>query len=259
VELVTGWLALGFIHGVMNTDNMSIAGESIDFGPCAFMDQFRFDRVFSSIDQFGRYAYSNQAQIALWNLSRLGSCLILLAEQKSQKEVTKALNQELEGFRTLFEQRHTEKMLEKLGVFDGEQPEDRELIQKWLRYLEAEELDYTLSFRELANLVDQDAGSGDFERTEAFQEFHQQWHRRVHGQGLGAEAVQERMNLVNPVFIPRNHKIEEVIEAGLQDDFSPFHEMNEVLQTPFTEQPAFAGYQSAPKPEETVQATFCGT
>ena len=259
VELVTGWLALGFIHGVMNTDNMSIAGESIDFGPCAFMDQFRFDRVFSSIDQFGRYAYSNQAQIALWNLSRLGSCLILLAEQESQKEVTRALNQELEGFRTLFEQRHTEKMLEKLGVFDDQQPEDRELIQKWLRYLEAEELDYTLSFRDLANLVDQDAGSVGFKRTEAFEDFHQHWKRRVGSQGLEAGAIQARMNRVNPVFIPRNHKIEEVIEAGLQDDFSPFHTMNEVLRNPFQEQPAFASFRSTPRPEEAVQATFCGT
>jgi uncharacterized protein YdiU (UPF0061 family) len=257
VELVTGWLALGFIHGVMNTDNMSIAGESIDFGPCAFMDQFRFDQVFSSIDQFGRYAYSNQAQIALWNLSRLGSCLLLLAEIGSEKEATKALNQELENFQTLFEQSHTARMLEKLGVFDGEEPEDRELIQKWLRYLEAQELDYTLSFRKLADLVGQDADV--FERTEAFQDFRQHWQRRVHSQGLEAGTIQERMNRVNPVFIPRNHKIEEVIAAGLQDDFSPFHDMNQVLHNPFQEQPAFAGYQSAPRPEEAVQATFCGT
>ena len=259
VVLVTGWMALGFIHGVMNTDNMSIAGESIDFGPCAFMDHFRFDQVFSSIDQFGRYSYSNQAQIVLWNLSRLGSCLILLAEKGSEKEATKALNQELEGFRTLFEQRHTARMLEKLGVFDGQEPQDRELIQKWLRYLEAEELDYTLSFRKLAHLVDQDAGWDFFERTEAFQDFHQHWQRRVHSQGLEAGIIQEGMNRVNPVFIPRNHKIEEVIEAGLQGDFSPFHAMNEVLQNPFKEQPAFASYQSAPRPEEAIQATFCGT
>jgi len=259
MELVTGWMALGFIHGVMNTDNMSIAGESIDFGPCAFMDRFRFDQVFSSIDQFGRYAYSNQAQIALWNLSRLGSCLLLLADEGSQEELAKVLNQELEAFQSLFEQQHTAKMLAKLGVFDGQQPEDRELIQKWLRYLEAEGLDYTLSFRDLATLVGQDADADSFDRTEVFQDFHQHWQKRIHNQGLQAGTIQERMNQINPVFIPRNHKIEEVIEAGLKDDFSLFHAMNQVLQSPFEEQPEFRSYRSAPKPEETVRATFCGT
>jgi uncharacterized protein YdiU (UPF0061 family) len=258
VELVTGWMALGFIHGVMNTDNMSIAGESIDFGPCAFMDQFRFDQVFSSIDQFGRYSYSNQAQITLWNLSRLGSCLLLL-NQDASKDGTKDWNQELEAFHALFEHRHSAKMLEKLGVFDGEQAGDRDLIQKWLRYLEAENLDYTLSFRALALLLDQDSSVNSFKRTETFQDFYQLWQKRIHQQGLEAEAIQNRMNRVNPVFIPRNHKIEEVIEAGLQDDFSLFHQMNQVLQRPYEEQKEFSSYQSAPSPGQTVQATFCGT
>ncbi len=258
VELVAGWMALGFIHGVMNTDNMSLAGESIDFGPCAFMDTFRFHQVFSSIDQFGRYSYSNQSQIALWNLSRLGSCLLLLSEERPEK-ASKELNQELEAFGTLFEQRHTAKMLEKLGIFDGEQPKDRELVQKWLRYLEAEELDYSLSFRELANLVDEDSGFDSFARTEAFQDFYQPWQERIRQQGLVSGIIQERMNRVNPAFIPRNHKIEEIIEAGLKDDFSPFHEMNQVLQSPFEEQGELSSYQAAPKPEEMIQATFCGT
>lgn len=258
VELVTGWLALGFIHGVMNTDNMSIAGESIDFGPCAFMDQFRFDQVFSSIDQYGRYSYSNQAKITLWNLSRFGSCLLLVADDGAN-ETSTIWNQEMEGLRSLFEERHTAKMLEKLGVFDGQQSEDRELIQKWLRYLEAESLDYTLSFRELAGLVDQDAGAGSFARTETFQDFHQHWQTRLQTQGLEAGTIRERMNQVNPAFIPRNHKIEEVIAAGRQGDFSPFHDMNQVLRSPFQEQQAFSSYHSAPRPEEVVQATFCGT
>ncbi len=258
VELVTGWMALGFIHGVMNTDNMSIAGESIDFGPCAFMDQFRFDQVFSSIDQFGRYSYSNQARITLWNLSRLGNCLLLLDQDVSKKE-TGEWNRELEALHAFFEQRHTEKMLGKLGIFDGEQPRDRDLIQKWLRYLETENLDYTLSFRALALLVDQDNGCESFKRTEAFQDFYRPWQERIHQQGLEAKAVQERMNRVNPVFIPRNHKIEEVIEAGQRDDFSPFHQINKIQRNPFQEQKNFSSYQSAPRPEETVRATFCGT
>lgn len=258
VELVTSWMALGFIHGVMNTDNMSIAGESIDFGPCAFMDQFRFDQVFSSIDQFGRYSYSNQAQITLWNLSRLGNCLLLLNQDVS-KEEAREWNQELEGLQSLFEHRHTAKMLEKLGIFADEHPSDRELIQKWLRYLETENLDYTLSFRALSHLVDQNAGWGSFAKTATFQDFYQLWQERIHQQGFEAWEIQEQMNRVNPLFIPRNHKIEEVIEAARRDDFSPFHQMNEVLQTPFQEQETFSNYQSAPKPEETVRATFCGT
>ena len=258
VELVTGWMALGFIHGVMNTDNMSIAGESIDFGPCAFMDQFRFDQAFSSIDQFGRYSYSNQAQITLWNLSRLGSCLLLL-NQDGSKDETREWNQELENFRNLFEQRHTAKMLQKLGVFDEEQPKDRDLIQKWLRYLEIQNLDYTLSFRALAHLVDQDKGFGSFAKSDAFQDFYHLWQERIQQQGLEGGVIKEWMNRINPVFIPRNHKIEEVIKAGLKDDFSPFDEMNKVLQNPFQEQEEFCSYQLAPRPEETVQATFCGT
>jgi uncharacterized protein YdiU (UPF0061 family) len=258
VELVTGWMALGFIHGVMNTDNMSIAGESIDFGPCAFMDQFRFDQVFSSIDQFGRYSYSNQAQITLWNLSRLGSCLFLL-NQEGSTDKTNEWNQELEALATLFEERHAAKMLEKMGIFDSQQPSDRDLIQKWLRYLEDEKLDYTLSFRQLANQVDQDTGLDSFERTKAFQDFFEHWQERIHHQSLDAQTIQERMNRINPVFIPRNHKIEEVIEAGLKDDFSLFHEMSRVLQNPFEEQKEFSSYQLAPGPGETVQATFCGT
>ena len=258
VELVTGWMALGFIHGVMNTDNMSIAGESIDFGPCAFMDQFRFDQVFSSIDQFGRYSYSNQAQITLWNLSMLGNCLLLLNQDESENELQK-WNQELEALQDLFEHRHTAKMLEKLGVVDDERPGDKDLIQKWLQYLEAEDLDYTLSFRALAPLVDKNAGLGSFARTKAFQDFYQLWQRRVHQQGLQTREIQERMNRVNPVVIPRNHKIEEVIEAGLKNDFKPFHQMNEALQNPFQEQEQNSSYQLAPTPEKKVRATFCGT
>lgn len=258
VELVTGWMALGFIHGVMNTDNMSIAGESIDFGPCAFMDQFRFDQVFSSIDQFGRYSYSNQAQITLWNLSMLGNCLLLLNQDESENELQK-WNQELEALQGLFEHRHTAKMLEKLGVVDDERPGDKDLIQKWLQYLEAEDLDYTLSFRALAPLVDKNAGLGSFARTKAFQDFYQLWQRRVHQQGLQTREIQERMNRVNPVVIPRNHKIEEVIQAGLKNDFKPFRQMNEALQNPFQEQEQNSSYQLAPTPEKKVRATFCGT
>jgi serine/tyrosine/threonine adenylyltransferase len=258
VELVTSWMALGFIHGVMNTDNTSIAGETIDFGPCAFMDQFRSNQVFSSIDLFGRYSYSNQAQITLWNLSRLGSCLVLLADQ-GPKEAAEMLNRELDSLGSLFEQRLASKMVKKLGILKDEQPQDRDLVRQWLRYLETQQLDYTLSFRNLANLVESDADSDFFERTGTFPDFYQSWQKRVQNQGLESGTIKEEMNGVNPVFIPRNHKIEQVIEAGLSGDYSPFHQMNEVLERPYEEQEAFSGYKSAPRPEQVVQATFCGT
>jgi uncharacterized protein YdiU (UPF0061 family) len=258
VELVTSWMTLGFIHGVMNTDNMSIAGETIDFGPCAFMDQFRFNQVFSSIDQFGRYSYSNQAQITLWNLSRLGNCLVLLTDHGS-KEAAEMLNKELDSFGTLFEQRLASKMVRKLGILMDEQPQDRDLVRQWLRYLEAQQLDYTLSFRNLANLVGNNADFNFFERTSTFQDFYQLWQKRVQNQDLETRTIKEEMNRVNPVFIPRNHKIEQVIEAGLKGDFSLFHEMNEVLKNPYEEQEEFNSYKLAPRPEQVVQATFCGT
>ncbi len=258
VDLVTSWMALGFIHGVMNTDNMSIAGETIDFGPCAFMDQFRFNRVFSSIDQFGRYSYSNQAQITLWNLSRLGNCLVLLFD-KAAKETVKTFNKELEYFAELFEQTLASKMRKKLGIFNDEQREDRNLVQKWLKYLESEDLDFTLSFRNLSTLVENDASHGFFEKNALFLDFFEHWKKRIQSQGNAPGEIVERMNRVNPVFIPRNHKIEQVIEAGLKDDFSLFHEMNEVLMEPYKEQEKFSAYRSAPAPEQVIQATFCGT
>jgi uncharacterized protein YdiU (UPF0061 family) len=258
VELVTSWMALGFIHGVMNTDNMSIVGETIDFGPCAFMDRFRYDQVFSSIDQFGRYAYSNQPQITLWNLSRLGDCLAPLSDNGANV-TAKSLNDALESLGALFERRLAAKMLRKLGILEGEKPGDRALLHHWLRYLETERLDFTLSFRNLANLVESDADWNFFPRKSAFEEFYRLWQMRVLGQRLAAETIKEEMNRINPIFIPRNHKIEQVIEAGLNGDFSLFHEMNAVLKKPYEEQEEFSSYKLAPRPEQVVHATFCGT
>ncbi|MFW6055527.1 MAG: protein adenylyltransferase SelO, partial [Thermodesulfobacteriota bacterium] len=193
VELVTGWMALGFIHGVMNTDNMSIAGETIDYGPCAFMDRFRFDQVYSSIDRFGRYSYSNQPRIALWNSSRLANCLTLLIDHDSG-ESAETLNQELDACKRLFDRKLTEKMLKKLGIVNKEQPGDSDLVQKWLRYLESGELDYTLSFRRLASLVEDEAATDHFEQSETFQDFYQAWNKRIHSQDLEAGAVKKLMN-----------------------------------------------------------------
>jgi uncharacterized protein YdiU (UPF0061 family) len=169
------------------------------------------------------------------------------------------LNKELESLGTLFEQRLASKMVKKLGIFKDVQPQDSDLVSQWLRYLETQQLDYTLSFRDLANLVENDADFNFFEWTSTFQDFYQLWQKRVQNQDLETETIKKEMNRVNPVFIARNHKIEQVIEAGLKGDFSLFHEMNEVLKKPYEEQEEFSSYKLAPRPEEVVQATFCGT
>lgn len=257
-ELVSGWMALGFIHGVMNTDNMSVAGETIDYGPCAFMDEFSHDRVYSFIDQGGRYAYSNQMPIVLWNLSRLGECLLPFMPQDS-KEAVRILENELTSTQEFLERRAHEKMCCKLGIFDSPGEQDKELVKDWLHYLEREKLDYTQSFRNLAELVSPGSYPGWFSPGHELEDFCDRWRTRVMQQGLDPEEIKNRMNEHNPVFIPRNHKIEEIIEAGNQGDFSLFHEMNDILKKPYQEQEGFKSYTLPPRPEEAVANTFCGT
>ncbi len=257
-ELVSGWMALGFIHGVMNTDNMSVAGETIDYGPCAFMDEFSHDRVYSFIDQGGRYAYSNQMPIVLWNLSRLGECLLPLMPHES-KEAVRILENELMSTQEFLEGRAHEKMCCKLGIFDHSGEQDKELVKDWLHYLERERLDYTQSFRNLAELLNSGSYPGWFSPGNELKDFCDRWRRRIMQQGLDPEEIKNRMNEHNPVFIPRNHKIEEIIEAANQGDFSLFHEMNELLKNPYLEQEGFKSYTLPPRPEEVVANTFCGT
>ncbi len=257
VELVTGWMAKGFIHGVMNTDNMSIAGETIDYGPCAFMDHFQWHKVFSSIDQSGRYSYANQARITLWNLSRLGDCLLPFIDDGSRNAAL-MLNRELDYFETRFDEKLMQKMRRKLGILD-EHPEDRQLIRNWLQHLETEKLDYTLSFRLLADMLKEEPAPDLFKETPAFHDFYQSWQRRIQSQGLEKKQIREHMDRVNPVYIPRNHKIEQTVNAGLEGDLSLFHEMNEVLARPYEEREGYSSYKLPPEPEETVRATFCGT
>jgi len=250
-EMVAHWMSVGFIHGVMNTDNMTISGETLDYGPCAFMDNFAFDRVFSSIDRQGRYSYNNQIEIAQWNLYRLASCLLpLIAEDPD--EGMRLGNQSLESYLHLYDDKWTSRMGKKLGLLDTE-PGDKGLIRQWLTYLETEDLDFTQSFRSLAG------EPYHFKRTPLFDEFYAQWQVRLEKQTLSTEESKALMNQVNPVFIPRNHQIERAIQGGLTGDFSVFQEMIEVLKNPFTEQPQFAIYQTPPLAEQRIKATFCGT
>ena len=244
-KLVSHWLDIGFIHGVMNTDNMAISGETIDYGPCAFMDEFDYQKVFSSIDRYGRYAYGQQPSIAQWNLARLAECLMRLGIDKEAFEAA------LEEFESQFHQDYLARMAAKLGLLSVEAG-DAALINAWLQHLQGNALDYTLSFRQLANRIDDDAKPrfGDIEL---------KWKARVRQQDEPPDRLKARMNAVNPLFIPRNHQVERAIDAAISGDFSVFDELRVVLQQPFIEQPDFAAYAEPPRPDERVYQTFCGT
>lgn len=249
--LVAHWMSLGFIHGVMNTDNMSICGETLDYGPCAFMDNFSNNRVFSSIDRNGRYAYNNQISIAQWNLYRLANCLLPLIHD-DQDQAIKITEEAMQSSMIVYEEQWQKAMIKKLGLFDLK-PKDPELIKKWLRLLEDEELDFTLSFRQLSE------ENCALKNNRRFNDFFSQWQKRLTEQAQNFQNSITLMNSVNPVFIPRNHQVARAIEQSLQGDYSVFKAMNECLKTPYIDQEKFADYKKPPKPQERVLATFCGT
>jgi serine/tyrosine/threonine adenylyltransferase len=253
-QLVAKWMSIGFIHGVMNTDNCSIAGETIDYGPCAFMDAFDPSTVFSSIDQMGRYAYANQPRIAQWNLTRLAECLVpLLADDETAAiEIAKGA---LGEFAQKFDAAFTRGMLAKLGI-EGEDDEEQ-LVGEFLALLAEAQADFTLAFRRLCDAADGDASAlrAMFAEPAGFDAWLEKWR----GIRAARPLTPASMRQVNPAFIPRNHRIEAVIQAALRDDFAPFEELLAVLSKPFDDQPQFAAYAEPPQVDERVTQTFCGT
>jgi len=243
--LIARWMALGFIHGVMNTDNCAISGETLDYGPCAFMDEFDINKVFSSIDRMGRYAYGQQASMAQWNLARLAECLMLLEGDKEDYEGA------LERFPPRFEEEYFNLMRQKLGLTSREES-DNELVTAWLQHLQDHQLDYTRSFRQLADRV-----SG--EAPPLFGEFETRWLTRIDNQPGGRRKADDQMARVNPVVIPRNHQVERAIRAAFEGDFSVFHELRRVLAEPFIRQEGLGHYSEPPREHERVEMTFCGT
>jgi uncharacterized protein YdiU (UPF0061 family) len=261
-RLVARWQLLGFIHGVMNTDNMLLSGETVDYGPCAFMDGFRADTVFSSIDHGGRYAYRNQPSIAQWNLACLAQALLPLIDNDPEQAVAQAQDA-VDGFPELFLAAHNTGMNTKLG-FTEPQPEDEELVQDLLELMGAGPVDFTLCFRRLAELAGPEPGAGTvagiFEFPDTFAGWLQRWQERLAGEAQDPGLRQQRMFEANPVFIPRNHLVEETIDAATRDgNFEPFHALNEVLATPFTYRADLARYATPPLPQQVVHQTFCGT
>jgi uncharacterized protein YdiU (UPF0061 family) len=261
-DLIARWLLVGFIHGVMNTDNTSISGETIDYGPCAFMDHYDPATVFSSIDELGRYAYANQPRIALWNLTRLAECLLPLFSEDQEKAVLEAQSA-LAEFAEAFNAAYQAGLRAKLGLSTARDG-DQALAQDLLDALAKNQADFTLTFRRLSDAAlgaDHESGVRQlFADPGAFDEWAARWRQRTSEEPQDQAARRAAMLAVNPAFIPRNHRVEAVIEAAVtRDDFAPFEELLTVLSKPYDDQPAFAEYAEPPQPHQRVLQTFCGT
>ena len=259
-SLVSRWLLLGFIHGVMNTDNMLISGETIDYGPCAFIDDFHPDKVFSSIDHGGRYAYRNQSGIAHWNLAAFAQALLPVLHEDQDKAVELAQSA-VDKFPALYEQAHMRGLAAKLGVAELVQA-DSAMIEGLFELMAGEKADFTLTFRRLYQLAtDQDESTADiYELPDSLVPWLALWRKRLDSDPLTAETRAQRMRVANPAFIARNHLVEAAIRAGEDEgNFQPFQALLERLAHPFDYDPADAAFATPPRPEEEVRQTFCGT
>jgi uncharacterized protein YdiU (UPF0061 family) len=262
-SLIARWQLLGFIHGVMNTDNMLLSGETIDYGPCAFMDEFDAAAVFSSIDTGGRYAYRNQPHIAQWNLSMLAQTLLPLLDDDPDKALASG-QAAIDVFPDLFQAAYQKGMYKKLGL-TGNETDDVALIQDLLSLMQQEKTDFTLTFRRLADLADPQNMSNDgvasvFELPDAFTPWLGRWQQRLLNEPSGNSACQAGMYAVNPACIARNHLVEEAIEAATnRQDFDPFHTLVDVLAKPFDFDRTRTHFATPPSPDQVVRQTFCGT
>lgn len=240
-ELVSSWMAVGFIHGVMNTDNMLICGQTIDYGPCAFLDEYDQDKCFSFIDKRGRYRFSNQKNIALWNLTRFGEAILPLIDDDLEKGVELA-QKELDGFVEIFEERYYAKMAQKIGIVDV-QGQDRELIDDFLAILQNKKMDFTNSFRNLSEMKFKD------------RDWEERWLKRIKSQGLELSEIAKNMDAVNPVLIPRNHIVQSLIDGDVDD----LKEFLEAVKNPFVKKKGCEKYYCEVDETKRVRNTFCGT
>ena len=255
-ELVARWLLVGFIHGVMNTDNVAIAGETIDYGPCAFMDAYNPATVFSSIDHQGRYAFANQPPITQWNLTRFAETLLPLLD-KQQESAIEMAQQALDSFSDKFRRTWLQGMRKKLGLMD-EQEDDVALIDDLLAIMQRLRADYSNSFRDLAG---EELTDNELHRDGAFQDWRKRWQWRLEQQGQSFNTVKKIMDRNNPAVIPRNHRVEEALAAAEKDgNLQPLEHLLRVLATPYTDlDAADLAYREPPPPSQRVYQTFCGT
>jgi serine/tyrosine/threonine adenylyltransferase len=261
--LIAAWMHVGFIHGVMNTDNMAVSGETIDFGPCAFMDVFDPNAVFSSIDEHGRYAYANQPHAAVWNLARLAEALLPIIDPTPGRAIELA-NEVISGFTAQFADHWLAGMRRKLGLSMQEHG-DLGLVDDLLGVMHRNQVDFTLTFRALCEAAT--GQDGEMERVRSlfgnsgdYDAWAGRWRNRMSHEPTAAETRVLAMRQVNPAYIPRNHRIAQVIDAAVeQGDLAPFEELSAVLSQPFRDRAAFAAYVNPPQANERVLQTFCGT
>ncbi len=257
-SLIARWQAVGFIHGVMNTDNMLLSGETIDYGPCAFMDTYDPSSVYSSIDHGGRYAYRNQPYIAHWNLACLAQALVPLIADDEQSATEKAQGA-LSGFPSMVGGEIIDKLRQKIGLTETRQQDDV-LIQDFLDLLESNQLDFTLAFRRLSELpVEAEGVKFLFDFPESFASWIKRWQQRCSEENISDEDRYKNMTAVNPVLIPRNHVVESAISNAYRGDFELFDRLTDRLATPFEHQRDDAIFATPPLPDEIVRQTFCGT
>ena len=261
IELIAKWMGIGFIHGVMNTDNTSIVGETIDYGPCAFMDNYNPSTVFSSIDAHGRYAFGNQPSIAHWNMACFANCLAPLIDQDSDKAEEQA-QEVINQFPNKMKVALMTVMCKKIGL-KSTNSNSQETLQKLLSIMLDNESDYTLTFRYLSEII---KGKGNTLFKKQFLEHKQisnwlkEWTDLIKDQSLSKKEIALSMESSNPVFIPRNHLVERAIEAAVENnDFSEMKTLLAILNRPYEEQSSYSDFMKPPKPHEVVHQTFCGT
>ena len=251
-KLVVNWMRVGFIHGVMNTDNMTISGETIDYGPCAFMDHYNPKTVFSSIDQLGRYSFSNQPPITKWNLSRFAECLIPLIDKNEDKAIQLA-TEIIDNFQNIYEEKWLNMMRDKLGLF-GKSKDDKKLIDDLLTWMEKNKADYTNTFCYLMNIK---IANNSLYNDKDFINWSNEWQNRISINDNSKEKSLELMKETNPVIIPRNHKVEEALKAANEDNLEVMNKMLSKFDNPYNEQKDIEDYQ-LPSLDDNYQ-TFCGT
>ena len=252
-DLVVNWMRVGFIHGVMNTDNMTISGETIDYGPCAFMDTYDPKTVFSSIDQMGRYAYCNQPIITKWNLARFAECLVPLID-KNQDKAVKIATETINSFEKKYEEKWMKMMRDKLGLF-GSDHKDKFLILDLLTWMHEKKVDYTNTF---CNLMDLAPKKDNLFDDNGFVSWKKRWVDRLSKNNSSSKKYLEIMKKNNPLVIPRNHKVEEALEAAEKNDLKPITQLLEILKDPYTQKEDTPNYQIPSRSDEKYQ-TFCGT
>lgn len=255
-DLVSDWMSVGFIHGVMNTDNVTISGQTIDYGPCAFMDEYESNKCFSYIDQRGRYSFFNQKHIILWNLIKFAEAILQLIDNDIKKSI-KVAGKELDKFKNIFEKIYLQKMAKKIGIFNVKDS-DLELISQFFDILEENKVDFTNGFRILSKVLTKK--SHFYVKNEKYINWQRKWLARIYEENKNTKEVAKKMDRINPILIPRNHIIKNIITQIVDhNNYDDFYKFLKIIKKPFTEDKKYNKYYLTPTEEERVDNTFCGT